>query len=423
MAIEALYQARQATDPIDEDALATQYRYRLRNATFPKALVLQENGQGTKVMLSLSHQQDSWYQFIVSSLVGETWGEHGRGLIRLERATRKGNGPRASEIYKRENTDETSVAPESVTPKLTHTTPGQMWYKAMNDAGYNFGPVFQKHIEVETRSGVRKARSKLSLSEPEEEYKQSYYPMHPVCIDGCLQTVSLALFRGNKSDVDAVLIPAIIDSIIIIPSSTKREFGLAVTSSKYAGIGRPEVSKNFTSDVAVYDPISRDLLFEVAGIHYHQLDVLAYSKEKDTFGRTEWKPDIACLTGGMLPDLAVSTHDDRNLSTINRLIDIVAHKIPNLTVLEANMSSGDQSSIWLDGRYFDIGSRAACKGYTFASSDPGALMNAEEKWSTNGNVNFDLIDFTRRTPEDSIISKFDLIVIKVVSRSIPLMVV
>lgn len=91
MAVEALYQARQATDPINEDFLAEQYRYRLRNATFPKALVLQESGQGTKTMLSLTPQQDSWYQFIVSSLTGETWGEHSRGLIRLEKANRKGN--------------------------------------------------------------------------------------------------------------------------------------------------------------------------------------------------------------------------------------------------------------------------------------------------------------------------------------------
>jgi len=61
MAVEALYQARQATDPIDESILAEKYCYRLRNSTFPKALVLQENGLGTKVMLTLSKQQDSWY--------------------------------------------------------------------------------------------------------------------------------------------------------------------------------------------------------------------------------------------------------------------------------------------------------------------------------------------------------------------------
>lgn len=91
MAVEALYQARQATDPIEEDLLNTQYRYRLRNSTFPKALVLEEKGPGAKVMLSLSRHQDSWYEFVVSSLTGEAWSEHSRGLIRLEKAPRLGN--------------------------------------------------------------------------------------------------------------------------------------------------------------------------------------------------------------------------------------------------------------------------------------------------------------------------------------------
>jgi len=93
MAVEAIYQARQATDPIDEDILAKRYRYKLRNATFPKALILQENGVGTKVMLTLAQHQDAWYEFIVSSLIGDTWSQHSRGLIRLEEATRLGNCP------------------------------------------------------------------------------------------------------------------------------------------------------------------------------------------------------------------------------------------------------------------------------------------------------------------------------------------
>jgi hypothetical protein len=90
MAVEALYQAREATDPIDESILAEKYQYKLRNSTFPKALVLQENGPGTKVMLTLAQQKDSWHEFTVSSLSGETWSEHSRGLIRLEEATRSG---------------------------------------------------------------------------------------------------------------------------------------------------------------------------------------------------------------------------------------------------------------------------------------------------------------------------------------------
>jgi hypothetical protein len=91
MAAEALYQARQATDFIDWSVLFDKYRYRLRNVTFPKALVLQEKGTGHKVMLTLSWHQDSWHEFKISSLTNEAWIEHSHGFICLEEGPRQGN--------------------------------------------------------------------------------------------------------------------------------------------------------------------------------------------------------------------------------------------------------------------------------------------------------------------------------------------
>lgn len=394
MAVEGLYQARQATDPIDEEVLREKYQYRLRNSTFPKALVLQEDGRGTKVMLTLAKQQNSWYEFTVSSLVGETWGEHSRGLIRLEEAGRQ-------------------VAPESALIPLEHTTPGSQWYKAMNDAGYNFGPVFQKHLEVETRSGVRNARSRLSLTPPQENYRQSWYPMHPVNIDGCLQTVSLGLFRGNRSDVDAVLIPAIIDSIVILPTPLP-ETGVAVTSSKYEGIGRPEASKNYTSEVSVYDPSSKNLLFEVKGIHYHQLDVIDLRHTNDVYCQMTWKPDIMYLTPENFPFEKV----DRGLYSsaelyASQLIDMAAHKKPGLKVMEVNTSADDHSSLWFDAGDFDNASRAVYKEYHFVTSDATVLMAVQEKYIGQGNTNFSVLDITRPPVELSKPgSNYDLVIVK-----------
>ena len=212
----------------------------------------------------------------------------------------------------------------------------------MNDAGYKFGPVFQKHIEVETRSGVRKARSKLSLVGPEEEYRQSYYPMHPVCIDGCLQTVSLALFRGNSSDVDAVLIPAVIESIVIIPTPAP-ETAIASTSSKYVGVGRPEASRNYISDISVYDPSTCSLLFEVTGIHYHQLDVIDLQHSSDSYCEMTWKPDVSYLTQDRFLSLSLGSADNNfdgasyTPTHANPILDMIAHKKPNLKVMESTL--------------------------------------------------------------------------------------
>jgi hypothetical protein len=92
MGVEALYQAHQATNFIEWSTFIDKYRYRLRNVTFSKALVLQEKGVGHKIMVTLASHQDSWYEFKISSLTTEgTWIEHSRGLVCLEEDPKQSN--------------------------------------------------------------------------------------------------------------------------------------------------------------------------------------------------------------------------------------------------------------------------------------------------------------------------------------------
>ena len=86
MAIEALYQCVQSTKPVEGVSFAGQFRYRLRNVKFAKALVL-EDGNEAKIMLTLSAHpgtKDSWYDFKVFSMRESIRSEHCDGLIRLE---------------------------------------------------------------------------------------------------------------------------------------------------------------------------------------------------------------------------------------------------------------------------------------------------------------------------------------------------
>lgn len=85
------------------------------------------------------------------------------------------------------------AAPESALKPLEHTTPAHLWYKATEDVGYSFGPIFQKQIEVGAVAAKPYSRALLFLSEPPSAYAQSPYPMHPVCIDGCLQASAASL--------------------------------------------------------------------------------------------------------------------------------------------------------------------------------------------------------------------------------------
>jgi hypothetical protein len=291
----------------------------------------------------------------------------------------------------------------------------------MHDAGYSFGPVFQKHLEVESLSGTRKSRSLVSLSEPAEEYQQSYYPMHPVCIDGCLQTVGPSLWKGNRSSIDAVLIPAIIDSIVIKPTAVQPARGISVTSSEYVGVGRREKTKNYMSNASVYDPDTGSLLFQVSGLRYHQLDVLEHQHANHSYSQISWKPDITSLTKGKLLELPIETlygspkRGGTWLTRVSQMIDFIAHKRPNLKVLEVNMTPGDLTSVWLDRGNFDKDSRAAYLEYHLATTDATTLMSAQEKYGAQGEAKFSLLDLTR-PPNDisSSTAGFDLVIVKMV---------
>ena len=85
MAIEAVSQTSQALSILEGEPKPRQARYRLRDVTFPKALVLEDNSDDRKIMLSLNKVTGgSWHEFKVTSLTGDAWLENSRGLVRVE---------------------------------------------------------------------------------------------------------------------------------------------------------------------------------------------------------------------------------------------------------------------------------------------------------------------------------------------------
>ncbi|KAL8912790.1 MAG: hypothetical protein Q9171_002248 [Xanthocarpia ochracea] len=381
MAVEAIYQSNEALTQLESQVPIECPRYRLRNVTFDKALVLEE-GEEHKIMLTLSPVpggKSSWNEFVVSSLLDGVWKENSRGLIRVE-----------------EEVD--SRASEATLKPLTHTTPGQTWYKAMNDAGYNFGPLFQKQLEVESISGRRHNRSLVSLTEPESDYPQSLYPLHPVCIDGCLQTSAPSLWKGDRSSVNAVLVPAIIDEVIIacreLPQSAISE-----TSSTYVGLGRREVTQSYMSNVSVYNPSSGSLVFRVSGLRYHRLDTQEDPYAAHNYSQLTWKPDISTMSqetlGAFANKLLASDADsdqDHAWNMTNQLVDLVAHKTPNVKVLEINMLRDDSTSVWLNGKTANRSIKAACAQYHYASGNATTLIAAQEQYESVENAEFSLLE-------------------------------
>jgi NADPH:quinone reductase-like Zn-dependent oxidoreductase len=297
---------------------------------------------------------------------------------------------------------------------MTHPIRGQLWYKAMHDAGYNFGPAFQKQLEVESVLGQRSSRSIVSLEEPWSQYGQSSYPMHPACIDGCLQTCAPSLWQGVRSGVGAVLIPAIIDDLVI--TSKRAAKGLSLTTAKYVGVGREDETKNYMSDASVYDPDTRLLLFQLSGLRYHKIDTRESPYAAHNYSRLVWKPDIGLLSVNGLSDylqrVAQETSEitaDASVLAVSEIIDLVAHKKPHLSVLEINMVPGDIDSLWLDGSVTGNSIRKACHHFRYTSGDASVLDTAREKYKGSETTEFTLLDISKTT---DIEPDFDLAIVR-----------
>ena len=387
MAVEALYQKTRATGP--EDAVITSpnhLSYRFRNIRFNKALVVEEGVQSV-ITLSLTEKPGSknWHEFRVSTNTADVFVDHCTGSIRVQDSVEEP----LSEADRR---------------PLEFPTSAKIWYKAQTAIGYGFGPDFQKVKKVESISGQRRGRSLVALNEPKSKWSpQSYYPIHPASLDGCFQTVTPALWAGEHSSLNAVLVPSIIDDLVINTVNKGLKEGLSLASSEYSGRGRLEEAKSYFANCSVYDSETGALLMQMQGLRFAKLDVIP-KPDLHVFDRISWKPDVTFLSQERKGNLG-SEMD------ANSIIDLIAHKKPTLRVIEANLDGNDTSSTWFE--VDDLHSRAAYLQYDFASSDAKLLVGAQTKHEERRNSSFILLNQASEDlgiPRDAV---YDLAIVKV----------
>ncbi|RFU25348.1 hypothetical protein B7463_g10989, partial [Scytalidium lignicola] len=405
MAVEAIYQTAFMTTWKEE--VPDRFRYRLRDVKFSRAIVIEEDAE-KRIMLTLtpvSGSTRSWYEFKIYSLREETWTEHCTGLIRVETD------------YKDD------VAPATAIQPLKYPTSGRAWYKAMAEAGYNFGASFRNHLMVESITGKRESRSTVSLKPPPSSYGQSFYPMHPACIDGCFQTVSPSLWKGDRTDVGAVLVPSVLGSLIISGRTEQPDEAISVASAHWMGLGRTDSPRNYGTNCSVYDPKDRALILEMKDLKFAELETSEEEGPSHTFTQISWDADISMLLsvqntklGKFLTErVSSSKSSDDTKSTmqetlVHELLDVAAHKNPILKVAEVNLDAKDQSSLWLQR---PSPKRSASSLYHFASSDSSTVVSAQEKYSPSApNAGFTWFDLAKAEPILTEV-KFDVVLIKI----------
>ncbi|KAI1212630.1 reducing type I polyketide synthase [Annulohypoxylon truncatum] len=399
MAIEAIYQYTYMTTWMKEEP--KNYRYRLRDIKYPRALVLEES-EDIMTMLSLIAVpgSSSWHKFNISSLKDDSWNDHSSGFICIE-----------TDFIE-------SKAPKDALSPLKHPSSAQIWYKRMRGGGFDLGPSFQKHLAIEYTAGQHAGRSIVSLEPPSSLWPQSAYPMHPACMDGCFQTVTASMWQGDHSTINAALVPFQIDSVILPSNSRHPKEAISVARSDYVGIGRTDRAKNYSSSCDIYDPEDGRLILEMRGLRYTELDYKDTSLSH-TYTRITWDADITLLSEPGFNYLVDSSGNatEKISSIAQRFIDLAAHKNPNLNVLEINLDPTDTSSLWLEENTSDNQTRAAFSQHTFVSNSTATVTAAQEAYSNAQRTEFIVANFA--DPKATLNKQFDLAIIKIPSTPFP----
>ncbi|OTB08290.1 hypothetical protein M426DRAFT_52354 [Hypoxylon sp. CI-4A] len=371
MAIEAIMQTNTALNDQAVDGMGHE-QVRLRDVTFDKALVLEE-GKETRIMLTLAptgNQKDAWYSWMVRSLVGDSWVDHCKGQVRVEK-----------------DVSVTGTAP--AISSLQHPAPGATWYKSMSDAGYNFGKTFQKLQMVEATSGSRKCRSLIDLLPPSSKYPQSEYPRHPAAFDGCLQSCAPGLWSGIRSSVNAVLVPAVIDDIVVRTGFENSETGVSVSETVYSGLERRELVKSYSSNAKIYDYKTGEMVFKLTGLRYHMLDFQDTPYAAHRYSKLAWGPDVTLSPQACNSDVTFVW------DKVQYVVDLIAHKKPNAKVVEALLVPNDSSSVWLEGLSSESKPRNAFGNYQLLTHDAPALIAAQTKYEAALRTAFELLDISK----------------------------
>ncbi|KAI1504774.1 hypothetical protein F5X99DRAFT_405775 [Biscogniauxia marginata] len=367
MALEAMYQKHCALLQSEGDRAniaRNDLCYRFRNVRFSRALVLEE-GKDVMIISTLAAVPGSkdWHEFRISTTEGEVVSDHCSGLVRIQDPIEEG------------------VEGDDALPLASPQAP-KLWYKRQKEIGMEFGPAFQRLIEIEAVTGERACRTSVSLEPPEGKYDpQSYYPIHPAALDGCLQTPVPSNACGDRTNVKSVMIPVLIDDFIINKVDSRLKRGRSKATSVYSGRGRLDLEKSWTANTSVYDAESGQLVMRITGMNYARLDV-APKPDPHTFHSVVWKQDIDFLT----QDQVMGLTPDNGSSRLDTILDLIAHKKPALEILEIDLDGEDTSCIWFGKG--DSCTRAAYSRYDFASPNAKSLVHFETLYKDKGNVSF-----------------------------------
>ncbi|KAI0839861.1 KR domain-containing protein [Hypoxylon sp. FL0890] len=300
--------------------------------------------------ISTTSVSSSWYDFSISS-----W-KTGKAMLHCVGSVRKTNDVAT--------TSNKSIAIEQANG--LERVPTDRWYEKFASEGLDFGKNFHSvpFIEIDGSKKRHEAVGITRLIPHPTDGQGTYYPMHPITIDACLQAGIMSTCAGVVSKLQGYL-PVFIKECLIRTSS-----GLDSEAKIYVRSNRTGVSTQ-RIHCTLRDSTGAKMI-EMADVRMSLYVGKIANDASGTGGdmdaqrhpclRVRWKPDIQRLQPGCRsplreyiasflerqdPDLT----DDESIAVTGALLDLAGHKKPQMRVLEVGESCNCKTKRW--SRFLD----------------------------------------------------------------------
>lgn len=307
------------------------------------------------------------FDFSVSSVnIEGKWTEHAVGVIALD------------DLHSILLPDSMNIEPRAARNQQSNDS---KWYTALANIGLHYGPAFRLLSNIRATSERHNAVSHINLESTKGTMVQeSRYMIHPTVLDGCIQLTVIAACDGDVKGMSKPYLPTIIENLTIwqVPDSPAlSDEGIIQSHGIIRGMRSVHgSSKLYSSDGHQLAQMTVSLL-SLEGNFANQKAV----EVREPYARLVWQPDVDRLDEGGVQRLFLSDANNQSVSNwqLRKIVKLIAHKDPNLSVLYIEMCLGDMAERILEALQGNS-SRPLYKQFTLSHTSEDSSSDTKDRF-------------------------------------------
>ncbi|KAK5055284.1 hypothetical protein LTR84_013034 [Exophiala bonariae] len=322
----------------------------LKDVYITKAIVVPDDQTGTEAFLQLrrprtegEHMKDWWEFSVFTCLEDQSPQENGSGRVMINYkadsvdnwVTQKSH---QKEVLRQDYQESLVICKNQIQPND--------FYETTKRAGLDYGDSFQGLTAI--RTSKRRAVCTVRIPDTKATMPgniESQHLIHPTTLDVIFHSLFAALGEEGELNFENAAVPVYLDSLIVaadLPSGAGSEFHGFCTALRPA-------PREIVADICYSDSAWTEPKVYIRGLHCRELPGSSSSNTdsfKAPFGTLEWKPDIHFATQRSLAQYFDAKNPDvSDGDELCKLMALVAHKTPDLTILQLGVSSEIKTKI------------------------------------------------------------------------------